>query len=143
MGPEGPRVTRAVLDTNVVISALVFQGPAKALVSFWQRKRILLLASQALVEEHIRVLHYPKFRLTQAEIRYLVEEELLPFITPVKVRRVPDVIREDPADNQVLACASAGRAGLIVTGDHHLLVLSRYRQVPIVTISEFLKRVDR
>lgn len=131
---------RVVLDTNIVISALVFEGVAKALVPAWQHRRFTLLVSTRLLEEYIRVLHYPRFHLSREDIRHLAEEELLPFITPVKVKRVPRVIRADPSDDHVLACASAGSADLIVTGDHHLLDLARYRRIPIVTLSEFLER---
>lgn len=133
---------RAVLDTNVVISALVFEGVARVLVAAWQRHRFTLLVSRALVTEYIRVLHYPKFHLAERDIRYLVEEELLPFITPVKVARVPRVIRADPSDNQLLACAAAGKAHLVVSGDHHLLDLARYRTISIITISAFLQRLE-
>lgn len=134
---------RVVLDTNVVISALVFEGRANAVASAWRRRRINLLVSKALLSEYIRVLHYPKFRLGPDEIRSLLEEELLPFVTAVKVRRTPRVIRADPADNHVLACASAGHADLIVTGDHHLLDLGRHRRIPMFGLSAFLRRLAR
>lgn len=133
---------RIVLDTNVVISALVFEGEASALVPAWQHRRFILLVSNALLTECIRVLHYPKFHLGPHDIRYLVEHELLPFITPVTVTRIPRVIQTDPSDNQVLACAAAGHADLIVTGDRHLLDLIRYRRIPIIPLADFFKRVD-
>jgi putative PIN family toxin of toxin-antitoxin system len=136
-------VTRVVLDTNVVISALVYEGPACELVPAWQHHRFTWLVSNALLAEYIRVLHYPKFHLAPDEIRYLVEHELLPFITPVKIARTPRVIRVDPSDNHVLACASSGHADLIVSGDHHLLDLGRYRGIPILTIPTFLQRLAR
>jgi putative PIN family toxin of toxin-antitoxin system len=132
---------RAVLDTNVVISALVFEGPANALVPAWQQPRFVWLVSKPLVAEYIRVLHYPKFRLSRDEIRHLVERELLPFVTPITVRRVPRVITADPADNHVLACASAGKADLIVSGDRHLLDLARYCGIPVLPLSMFLHRL--
>jgi len=134
---------RAVLDTNIVISALLFEGPVQTVVSAWQRQGFVLLASQALVAEYVRVLHYPKFRLTTEEIRVLVADDLLPFITPVKVTKTPRVIRTDPADNHVLACAVAGRAQVIVSGDHHLLELTQYHTIPILSLREFLQRLQR
>lgn len=131
---------RAVLDTNVVISALIFAGPANAIARAWQQRRFVFLASPALVTEYIRALHYPKFRLSPERIRRLAEEELLPFVTPAQVGRVPRVIRADPADNHVLACARAGKADVIVSGDHHLLDLERHHRIPIITLTEFLRR---
>lgn len=133
---------RAVLDTNVIISALLFGGPTASVLVAWQRKQFILLASQHLVAEIIRVLHYLKFHLSRDDIRYLLEHELLPFITPVTVTRVPRVIRADPSDNHVLACASAGKAGVIVTGDHHLLALRRYRAIPLITPAAFLRQLS-
>jgi putative PIN family toxin of toxin-antitoxin system len=141
LGARLAEVIRAVLDTNAIVSALVFRGPANAMVPAWQAHRFTFLVSKALLGEYIRVLHYPKFRLSAGDIRYLVEEALLPFVTPVRVRRVAKVIREDPADDQVLACAVTGEADLIVSGDHHLLRLARYQDVFIVTIADFLQRL--
>lgn len=134
-------MTRVVLDTNVVISALVFEGPAGGAVrSLWKdRQRLTLLVSKALLAEYIRVLHYPKFGLTPDHIKDLIEEDLLPFIAPVRVTRTPRVIRVDPSDNHVLACAVAGKADAMVSGDHHLLKLSSYQGIPVLTLAQFLK----
>lgn len=141
MGQTGQALTRVVLDTNVVVSALVFEGPSNRLVAAWQQRRFRLLVSQQLLTEYLRVLHYPKFHLTQDDIRSLVEEELLPFITPVTVSRVPRVVLADPSDDQVLGCAAAGKADVVVTGDRHLLALARYKWVRIVTLADFLRQL--
>ncbi|MBX3330039.1 MAG: putative toxin-antitoxin system toxin component, PIN family [Nitrospira sp.] len=69
---------RAVLDTNVVISALLFSGPPSQLVSAWQSSRLRPVVSAPILDEYIRVLAYPKFELTTTEIRSLIGEELLP-----------------------------------------------------------------
>ncbi len=132
---------RAVLDTNIVISALVFRGEASVLVPAWQGARFRMLVSSHLLDEYIRVLHYPKFHLTPAEVHHLIITEVVPFVTPVKVVRVPRVIRVDPSDNHVLACASSGKADVIVSGDHHLLALERYGRIPILTLNAFLHRL--
>lgn len=132
---------RAVLDTNIVISALVFRGQASALVPAWQGARFRMLVSSHLLDEYIRVLHYPKFHLIPAEVHHLIVEEVVPFMTPVLVKRVPRVIRVDPSDNHVLACASAGKANVIVSGDRHLLELEKYAHIPIVTLADFLHQI--
>lgn len=132
---------RAVLDTNVIVSALIYKVAAFPVVAAWQQRRFHLLVSTRLLEEYIRVFHYPKFRLTQDEIARLIYHELVPFLTPVKVTRVPRVVHADPSDDQVLACAVAGKADLVVSGDHHLLKLGRYRTVPIMTLAAFLSRI--
>jgi len=136
-------VIRVVLDTNVVVSALLFEGPARTARAAWQdRRRLTLLVSKASLAEYIRVLHYPKFRLTPPEIKDLIEEDVLPFMTPVKVTRTPRIVRADPSDNHVLACAVAGRADVLVSGDHHLLVLSPHQGIPIRTLAQFLQQLE-
>lgn len=133
---------RVVLDTNVVISALVFRGVAVPLVSAWQSGRFKMLVSRQLLNEYIRVLHYPKFHLTPQEIHHAIVEQVAPFVTAVKVVRIPRIIQVDPSDNHVLACASAGKANVIVSGDHHVLGLKQYRRIPIVTLQEFLHQIN-
>lgn len=129
---------RVVLDTNVVISALLFGGKAGDVIPLWQSSRFQWLASKDIVREYARVLSYPKFRLEEQDIRELLNEEILPFVTPVHVRRTPRVIAKDPSDDKFLACAVAGRAETIVSGDRHLLDLRSYQRIPIVTLAAFL-----
>ena len=142
MGSSPSRVMRVVLDTNVVLSALLFEGQAARLVSAWQRRRFVWLVSKALLGEYIRTLHYPKFRLTHREIRSLIEQDILPFVSPVKVSKTPRVIAEDPADDHVLACAVAGKASCLVTGDRHLLSLGQHRTIPLISLADFLKQLE-
>ena len=128
----------AVLDTNVILSALLFGGPIGNLVSAWQTGRFQLLLSRAILEEILRVLAYPKFHLTEGEIRGLVEEELIPFAETVIIRRQPAVRLRDPDDLAVAACALTGRARYLVTGDADLLSLGRIRQVDVIRPADFL-----
>ena len=92
------------------------------------------------MEEYLRVLAYPKFRLTGQDIRGLVEEEVLPYVVTVRVRLRLSVVRRDPEDNKFLECAVAGRAEYLVTGDQDLRELGSYRGVTILTVGEFLER---
>jgi predicted nucleic acid-binding protein len=78
VGAEAPALMRVVLDTNTVISALLFSGTASHLVSLWQSRRIAVLVSGDILQEYLRVLAYPKFKLSDQEIRRLIEEEFLP-----------------------------------------------------------------
>ena len=142
MGEAECALIRIVLDTNVLISAILFEGQSSRLVFAWQTRQIGLLVSKQLLSEYIRVLHYPKFRLIIPEIQSIIEQDILPFITPVKVSRAPRIIQQDPFDNHILACAAAGKASLIVSGDKHLLTLGSYKKIPIVTVSELLKDLD-
>ena len=98
----------------------------------------MLLLSKAVFIEYLRVLAYPKFKLSGEEIKALVDEYVLPFAEMVTVVETPAIIREDPADDKFLALAAAGRARYIVSGDNHLLALRELRRVKIVTAREFL-----
>ena len=84
---------RVVLDTNVLVSALIFTGISSELVPLWQRSAITVLLSRGILEEYLRVLSYPKFQLSEAEIKALIEEELLPnpysVASPVSRRECP------------------------------------------------------
>jgi putative PIN family toxin of toxin-antitoxin system len=134
----GQKEIRVVLDTNVLVSALLFAGPIGRLVSLWRERRIVLLLSKDVFIEYLRVLAYPKFKLSGEEIKALAEECVLPFAEMVTVAEARRVIRGDPADDKFLALAAAGRARYIVSGDKHLLALGEYRHVKIVTPREFL-----
>lgn len=132
---------RVVLDTNTLISALLFSGTASRLVPLWQSRRITVLLSRAILQEYLRVLTYPKFRLSDQEVRGLIEEELLPFVETVRVRKRLAVVRRDPEDNKFLECAVAGRAEHLVTGDQDLLELGAYRGITILAAGDFLNQI--
>ena len=132
---------RAVLDTNVLISALLFKGEVSRLQSLWKKKAFTLIASGEVVEEHIRVLAYSKFDLTEREIENMVQEELLPYVEPVTVADKLIGVCDDPDDDKFLACAEAAKADVIVSGDAHLLSLKKFKGCPIVTAERFLKKL--
>jgi uncharacterized protein len=129
---------RVVLDTNAVISALLFSGVSSKLVSLWQNGLITPLLSREILDEYLRVLSYPKFELSEKEIKELIQEEILPYAEVVKPKRRLRVIQRDPADNKFLECAVAGKAGVIISGDKDLLSLGRYRRVRIQSPAQFL-----
>lgn len=135
-------MTRVVLDTKTLISALLFSGTASRLVPLWQSRRITVLVSKEILKEYLRVLAYPKFQLGNREIRALIEEELLPFVETVRVRRRLAVVRRDPEDNKFLECAAASRAKYLVTGDRDLRDLESYRGITVLTVGEFLERMN-
>ncbi len=133
-------MTRVVLDTNVVVSALLFGGVPGKLVSLWRSGRIEPLCSEEIVLEYLRVLAYPKFRLSESEIDYLLKHEILPFFTVVYSPAGKLYISEDPADDKFIWCAVAGKAGAIVSGDDHLLGA---RSLPVLTPAQFLRDIIR
>jgi len=134
------RQKKVVLDTNVVISALIFRGELSRLCALWQKKAFDITASKEIMEEYIKVLAYPKFKLMEREIKALMQEELLPYITPVTDCDDAVGVCEDPDDDKFLAYAIAGNADFIISGDAHLLSLKKHEGCPIITAEEFLKK---
>jgi len=141
MGKKSARI-RAVVDTNALVSALLFGGEPGKLVSLWQRGRLVPLVSKDVLLEYVRVLGYPKFALDAEVIKGLIEDHVLPFAEMVIVDRTAAVIPEDPADDKFLALALVGGAGFLISGDRHLLALKRYRGVEILTPRQFLERPE-
>lgn len=130
---------RVVLDTNVVVSALLFRGRLSRLRALWKKKAFTIIASKEIVGEYLSVLAYHKFNLTEKDIQYIVSEELLPYIEPAEPVRAAVKVCKDPDDDKFLACAEAAKADFIVSGDAHLLNLKKYKGPPIVTAEKFLK----
>ena len=134
---------RVVIDTNVVLSALVFPGKRTSdLRRRWQDGHVIPLVSRATVAELISTLAYPKFGLDPAERKELLAD-YLPFSESVRIPSPPPATPEcrDPFDRPFLELAAVGRAGWIVTGDQDLLVLDSHFVCPIVTLGAFLDRV--
>ena len=136
---------RAVLDTSVLVSALVFHAGALSwLREAWRSGRILPLASRATAAELIRVLAYPKFALTASEQRDLLDD-YLPFCESVTVPSPPPAVPEcrDPFDRPFLELALAGRSEALVTGDADLLALAEQFAAPICSPSVFKELLIR
>ena len=139
-----PTPPRAVLDTNLVVSALVFSGGALvALRRRWQGQRFTPLVSKATAGELIRVLAYPKFRLSKEEREDLLSD-YLPFCESVQMPSPPPPTPpcRDPFDVPFLELALAGRAEFLVTGDQDLLSLASEFPCPIVKADSFLKHLE-
>lgn len=129
---------RAVIDTNLVLSALVFGGRTAKLRLAWQDNRFTPLASKATITELIRVLAYPKFKLTKSEQEDLLAD-YLPFCETVRMPDVLPAIPEcrDSFDVPFLGLAMVGRADYLVTGDQDLLCLADQFSCPIIRADQF------
>jgi uncharacterized protein len=128
---------RVVIDTNLVLSALVFGGSTARLRLAWQCDRLIPLASKATITELIRVLAYPKFKLTKTEQEDLLAD-YLPFCDTVLLPKQLPTIPEcrDPFDEPFLVLALVGNADYLV-GDRDLLCLVDSFTCPIVTLEQF------
>lgn len=135
---------RVVLDTNLVLSALVFsQGRLAVLRHAWQDGRLVPLVSKATTAELIRVLAYPKFKL-EAEARQELLADYLPWCATVRIPNPPPATPacRDVYDQTFLQLAVAGQADYLVSGDLDLLSLAGQIPCPIVTADTFLKTLN-
>ena len=129
---------KIVLDTNVLVAALVADGLCRDLV----RRRVRqheLCSSEALLKELTATLR-KKFKVTAAEIPWL--EEYRAKVTLCKPLPLPAPVCRDPDDDVVLATALAAQAALIVTGDEDLLVLKQHAGLRILSPRQFLEHID-
>ena len=137
---------RIILDTNIVLSALLWGGtPHGLLATIGQRSDIELCSSTALLDELADVLTRPSATKRLALIDKTPHEMLIDYIeavTLVEPDTVPRVVPGDVDDDQVIAAAVAAGADMIITGDRkHLLPLGSYQGIPIVHAAEALKRI--
>ena len=139
---------RLVIDTNVIVSGIISRISAPAeLLDAWRERRFLLLSSLDIVNEVRAVLQYPrlrhKYHLSDADIVQvimLLEHDALLVESDADVAgSVPD----DPQDEMFLSCALDGQADAIVSGDHHLLDLGVFRDIPIITARQFLDQLKQ
>ena len=127
---------RVVLDTNIFISAFLFGGKPARLLQLAEDGAFALLASSALMSEVEEVLA-GKFSWPEPLVRAACDPlwNLADVIVPtIRIKDCPDA-----DDNRVLECALEGEARYIVSGDHHLLDMKRFRNIDIVTADEFLR----
>lgn len=134
---------RAVLDTNVLISGLIFaQGPPRQILDAWLESLFTLVTSLYLVEELVHVLSYPRIterlRLDEEELAAVLDALLSKAEVTSGRLRLPGVTR-DPKDDSVVACAKEGEADYIVSGDQDLLVLGEYEGIQVITPRQFVE----
>jgi uncharacterized protein len=134
---KASRMARVVVDTNVLVSALIKKGKPLELVQTLLEKHTVILSSQMLAEL-ADVLSRDKFTVTKDQIDLFISL-LLSKSTIESVSGNLNVILKDPDDNIVLLTAVIGRADYIVSGDKHLLTLGKFESLEIVTISQMLE----
>lgn len=133
---------RVVIDTNVALSALVFSGGRmEVLRRAWQGGKCVPLASTVMASELIRVLAYPKFKLTAAEQGELLAD-YLPYCTTIPLpAKLPHTIQcRGVNDLPFLHLAVVGKADYLVSGDDDLLCLAGQFVCPILTPDGFIKQ---
>jgi len=132
---------RVVLDTNVLISAILFGGKPREILEKAIHGKIRLCISEPILEELNGVLRRPKFGYSPEMIQFILTElaGISDFVTPS--RRI-NVVLVDQKDNAILECAIEAKANYIVTGDSHLLKLGRYQRIEVLNSVAFLQKLS-
>ena len=131
---------RIVLDTNVVVSGVFFAGCPGQILSAWHRGQITLVLSALILAEYREV--GAELSAQYGELDFEAFAALL--VMNADVVEVPETLAEgvcsDPDDDKFLACAAAAGASVIVSGDRHLLAVSGWRGVDVLTPRAFVEQ---
>lgn len=127
-----------VLDTNVLISAIVFKTDIRTILKEIVSGKFSLAMSPHILSEVEQVLSGPKFRYPPHVINAIMVSlrSMAKIVDPQKSIRI---ITQDPVDNRILECALAAGADFIVSGDKHLRRLGRFKDIPILSPRDFIK----
>jgi len=131
---------KAVMDTNVLISGILWRGIPFELLRWAEKGYLIIYTSLEILAEVNRVLNYSKFQ------KYIDSEESSPMELFEKIASLCTIIYPDQEvknicsdkDDQIfLSCALAAKAGALISGDKHLLNIKQYKSVRILTTREF------
>lgn len=128
---------RVVLDTNVLLSALIFGGKPRQLIEMFARSEVTVVISEEIFTEMRRKVSqkFPDFIDDAVTMELLLEQDA----KMVKLGSLTITICRDADDNRILETAILGKCQYIVTGDKDLLTLKAYKSVQIVNPAEFLE----
>lgn len=138
-----PALKAVVLDTNTLVSGLLWDGNEAKVIEKAERHEIRLFISQDLLKELEEVLNREKFSKKLEGREYTVERavaKIALIATLIRPAHKVNVIKEDPDDNRVLECAVFAEADFIISGDTHLLSLKTYAGIDIITAGSFIKK---
>lgn len=132
---------KAVLDTNVVISILLWKGKTRKILDLANNGKVEIITSDKIITELKKVISYPKFLILVNQSNLTSEHLVRRYLESVKLvrdRYLLKIIKDDPSDNIVLSCALSAKANFIVSGDKHLLNLKKFQNIPILSTREFI-----
>src|SRR5712691_7166996 len=136
---------RVVADTNIVVSGLLWKGNPRRVLDAARDGAIELFTSAVLLTELEDVLNREKFAKRLASVQVSPHELVLGYAALASVIQpasIDPVILADPDDDAVLACGVAAQVEIIVSGDNHLLGLSSYRDIRILTAAELVAKIS-
>jgi len=130
---------RVILDTNVFVSGVFFSGPPYRILEAWRGGKLQLVASQEILEEYRRVgetlaAQFPGVNLHPIIDLVTTNAEIFPN------QALPQSVCEDPEDDKFIACALASRCRVIVSGDRHLLKVSGFGDIKVMSPRQFIDK---
>ena len=135
---------RLVIDTNLWVSGLLWKGRPWELLRLAEAGEIDLCMAPVMIEELAQVLAYEKLQPRLEQLNLSAADLLTYAIDLASVFQVPEmdaaIVQADPEDDVFLLCAVVAGAAYVVSGDHHLLDLEEYADIPILTVHGFLDR---
>jgi len=129
---------KVVLDTNVIVSAIVFGGKPELILNLITAEKIDGYISRFIIAETCGILRQ-KFKHTESEIE-AIEETLKNAFSLIEPNFSISIVKDNLSDNKILACALAAKADYLISGDKkHILLLKKIKNVPILSPEQFLK----
>ncbi len=129
---------RIVIDTNIYISAIFWNGRPREVIDLGRDGKILIFTSVD-IEIEIADKLRTKFKLPEEDVSRILLD-FSGFTLPLRPNRKVTAVQDDPDDNKFIECAIESRADYIVSGDAHLLNLKEFEGIKILKASEFLER---
>ncbi len=132
---------QVVVDTNLIVSAFLWDGKPGKLISTLLARGIPMLTTPAIIDELDATLRKPKFD-SRFQAKGVTVDELMDgyrqmtqLVIPAEI---PDDSVRDPKDRIILAAAVGGSASHLISGDKDLTTLQQYHEVVILTVTQFL-----
>jgi putative PIN family toxin of toxin-antitoxin system len=130
-------VPRVVIDTNIYISAIFWNGKPRGVIDLGRDGKITIFTSLD-IENEIAGKLKTTFKLAEEDVNQILLD-FSTFTLPIRINKQLIVVQDDPDDNKFIECAVECRANYIISGDRHLLNLKEYEGIKLIKSSEFLK----
>jgi len=127
---------KVVLDTNVILSGIIFGGNSRHILDLVVNGKITSLTSPSILLEISQTLT-KKFKWSKEQV-VLAVETLVKSFTVVRPKIRINIVKVDKSDNKIIEAADEGKADYIISGDNHLLKIGEYGKIKILSPSEFL-----
>ena len=130
---------KIILDTNILISGIFFDGNPGKILEQWRDGKLELILSEEIFKEYKDVCNRLHDKFPGVDIDEILELVFLNahFYQPVKVK-TPITI--DPDDDKFVKCALAGDVKVVVSGDKHLLDVNGYKGIEVISPSDFIEK---